>query len=309
MITGFRTILFPMVFIYLLLFFGCKTVEIPTREVAEEVEEKENDDELVEAEEIAVKPEPVEKIDLAPPEELAKEFTESGIEYIIFEHGAGIKLSPEMHVSIHYSGYLGSDNTLFDSSFEREQPIEFILGRAMVIPGWEEALTYLRVGDKARLWVPSDLAYGDKGRGPIPPDADLVFDVQVLDAQKIIVPEMISLEHKDTLETDSGLQIIYIHEGTGNLPARGSVLVVHYSGFLSDGSLFDSSVQRGVPFRFVLGAGQVIRGWDEGFGHLSKGAMARFVLPPHLAYGERGLGPIPPNETLVFDVELIDIEY
>ncbi len=282
---------------------------MPTREIVEEVERKENDHELVETEETAVTPEPIEKIDLAPPEELSKEFTKSGIEYVIIEHGDGLKLSPEMHVSVHYSGYLASDNSLFDSSFEREQPIEFILGHAMVIPGWEEALTYLRVGDKARLWVPSKQAYGDKGRGPIPPDTDLVFDVHVIDAQPIVIPEMISLADKDTLETDSGLQIIFINEVTGNQPARGSVLVVHYSGFLSDGSLFDSSVQRNVPFRFVLGAGQVIRGWDEGFGHLSKGAQARFILPPHLGYGERGLGPIPPNETLVFDVELIDIEY
>lgn len=250
-----------------------------------------------------------ELIALPDPGILNIEKTASGIEYAVFEAGSGAELEPGMQVRVHYAGYLGSDNTRFDSSYERNEPIMFTLGRNMVIRGWEEALINLRVGDKARVWIPSELAYGDKGRGPIPPNTDLIFDLEVLDGEQLFKPEKTSLAHKDTIEIDSGLQIIMIRDGTGELPARGSVLVVHYSGYLSDGTLFDSSLQRSVPIRFVYATGQVLRGWDEGFAYLNKGAKARLIIPPHLAYGDRGAGPIPPKETLIFDVELIDIEY
>jgi peptidylprolyl isomerase len=101
---------------------------------------------------------------------------------------------------------------------------------------------------------------------------------------------------------------IVVKEGPGPLPEQGKVLVVHYSGFLEDGSLFDSSVQRGEPFRFVLGSNQVIRGWDEGFALMRKGSKVRFIIPPDLGYGAREVGPIPANSTLIFDVELIDFQ-
>lgn len=241
--------------------------------------------------------------------EVPREITPAGVEYAIVESGDGIQLSPEIRVKLHYTGYLAGDLEVFDSSHKREEPISFIIGRGMVIPGWEEALQFFRVGDKARIWVPHELAYGEDGRGPVPPRTDLVFDIKILDAGIVEVPTMWPVEEQDTLFTESGLQIIIIEEGTGEKPLRGNVIKVHYSGYLDDGTLFDSSVQREVPFRFVLGTSQVIRGFDEGFALLNKGTRARFIVPPNLAYGERGAGPIPPGETLYFDVELIEIQY
>lgn len=241
--------------------------------------------------------------------ELPKEVTSAGIEYAILEKGEGVELEPEMRVSLHYTGYLADELEVFDSSHDREEPISFIIGRGMVIPGWEEVLGYFRVGDKARVWVPYQLAYGETGRGPIPPRTDLVFDIEILDTGIVEVPVMWPVEDKDTLLTESGLKVIIIEDGTGEKPLRGSVLKVHYSGYLSDGTLFDSSVQRDVPLRFVLGASQVIRGLDEGFTLINEGTLARFIIPPHLAYGDRGSGPVPPAETLYFDVELIEIQY
>lgn len=288
----------------LILFFGCHLIRVAEEEPHEDLTEEEI--EIAEDDIIETIPE---YLELTEPASLLMNTTASGIDYAVLEPGTGEKLEPEMQVSVHYAGYLGLDNTKFDSSYDRNEPILFTLGRNMVITGWDEVLTYLRVGDKARVWIPSELAYGEKGRGPIPPNADLIFDLEVLEAKRLFQPEKHSLAEKDTVETDSGLQIIIISEGSGEPPARGSVIVVHYSGYLSDGSLFDSSLQRNVPLRFVYGTGQVLRGWDEGFAHLNKGAKARFILPPHLAYGDRGAGPIPPDETLIFDVELLDIEY
>ncbi len=240
--------------------------------------------------------------------EVPREITSSGIEYTVIEPGNGMELSPELRVNLHYTGYFADGLEIFDSSYERDEPISFIIGHGMVIPAWEEVLKFFRVGDKARIWVPYKMAYGEEGRGPIPPRTDLVFDMEILDAGVVEIPQMWLVEDKDTLVTESGLQVIVVEEGAGEQPLRGNVLKVHYSGYLFDGTLFDSSVQREVPFRFVLGSEQVIRGFDEGFAMLNKGTRARFIIPPHLAYGKRGTGPVPPDETLIFDVKLIDIQ-
>ncbi len=253
---------------------------------------------------------PIEKDEaevMVEPEYIERETVKGGLEYALIKSGDGAHLDAEMHVSIHYTGYLEEDMSVFDSSHQRDEPISFILGRNMVIAGWEKLLPGLRVGDRARLWIPYEDAYGEEGRGPIPPSANLIFDVDILNARDVLVPEKFDVVYPDTIETDSGLKVYIVEKGTGTSPVQGDLLTVHYSGYLEDGSLFDSSVQREIPLRFVLGTGQVLRGWDEAFMLLNKGSKARMVLPPHLGYGERGSGPIPPGATLIFDVELIEI--
>ncbi len=107
-----------------------------------------------------------------------------------------------------------------------------------------------------------------------------------------------------------GVEIETLQPGDGRtFPRTGQTVVVHYTGTLTDGKKFDSSRDRGTPFRFKLGLGQVIRGWDEGVAKLSVGQRAKLTCSPDYAYGPRGYpGVIPPNATLIFDVELISIE-
>jgi FKBP-type peptidyl-prolyl cis-trans isomerase len=107
--------------------------------------------------------------------------------------------------------------------------------------------------------------------------------------------------------TPSGLQYRDDSVGNGQEAKAGDHVAVHYTGTLLDGTKFDSSRDRGKPFQFGLGAGQVIRGWDEGVAGMKVGGRRTLVIPPALGYGSRGIGPIPPNSTLRFDVELIDI--
>lgn len=108
--------------------------------------------------------------------------------------------------------------------------------------------------------------------------------------------------------TDSGLQYADIVEGTGAMPQAGQRVTVHYTGTLEDGTKFDSSRDRGRPFTFQIGVGQVIKGWDEGVATMRVGGQRKLVIPSELGYGSRGAGGvIPPNATLVFDVELLRI--
>ncbi|MET0669366.1 MAG: FKBP-type peptidyl-prolyl cis-trans isomerase [Xanthobacteraceae bacterium] len=112
--------------------------------------------------------------------------------------------------------------------------------------------------------------------------------------------------------TSSGLQIIDTKPGTGATPRKNQTVVVHYTGWLyvngAKGKKFDSSVDRNEPFRFPVGAGRVIAGWDEGVGSMKVGGKRTLIIPPNLGYGAQGAGgAIPPNATLIFDVELIDV--
>lgn len=114
---------------------------------------------------------------------------------------------------------------------------------------------------------------------------------------------------KDPTTTPSGLQYIDIKEGVGKIPENGQIVIVHYTGTLPDGTKFDSSVDRKEPFKFILGQGQVIKGWDEGLSTMKIGGKRTLIVPPDLAYGANSPGGIiPPNATLHFDVELIGVE-
>lgn len=127
---------------------------------------------------------------------------------------------------------------------------------------------------------------------------------------------MLSILFLVAAQCADSLQVTDVVEGTGEVAEPGRVAVVHYTGWLHDaeaedgkGTKFDSSVDRGEPFRFPLGAGRVIRGWDEGVAGMRVGGKRQLVIPPDMAYGERGAGRlIPPGATLVFDVELLELE-
>lgn len=112
----------------------------------------------------------------------------------------------------------------------------------------------------------------------------------------------------DTVTTASGLKYIVIEKGDGPKAELQKNVEVHYTGSLLDGKVFDSSIDRNQPIEFILGAGQVIKGWDEGIALMNVGDKLRLIIPPDLGYGEKGAGDvIPPNATLIFDVELISI--
>jgi peptidylprolyl isomerase len=245
--------------------------------------------------------------------------TDSGLQYRVISEGTGIIPTDTSTVTVHYKGSL-IDGTVFDSSYERGEPAQFPVNG--VIPGWTEALQLMKVGSKWELTIPSDIAYGPRGAGQaIPPHATLVFEVELLDSK---TPEEIEAEieaqsasQKAYLEenakkdgvivTESGLQYRIITEGKGVQPSRTSQVTVHYRGRLIDGLEFDSSYARGEPATFPVDG--VIAGWTEALQLMQEGAKWELTIPAELGYGTRGAGrDIPPNATLVFDVELISVE-
>lgn len=239
---------------------------------------------------------------------LGKEFTtESGLHYVITQEGSGERAKKGDKVVVHYTGKLTND-TVFDSSVNRGQPFSFKLGVGQVIKGWDEGVALLNVGDKATFTIPSDLAYGEKGAGGmIGPNETLIFDVELLEI--IEAPKPFDVSGKDTLTTESGLKYIKLNTTEGIQAEANKIVKVHYSGYLEDGSMFDSSVERGQPLDFPLGQGRVIKGWDEGIALLKVGEKAKLIIPHQLGYGERGYPPIiPAKSTLIFDVELIEVK-
>jgi peptidylprolyl isomerase len=124
----------------------------------------------------------------------------------------------------------------------------------------------------------------------------------------VSMPIKASVLGAKAVTTPSGLKYEDIVVGTGESPAPGKIVKVHYTGWLEDGTKFDSSVDRDRPFEFPIETGSVIKGWDEGVITMKVGGKRKLVIPPQLGYGARGIGPIPPNSTLVFEVELLGVQ-
>jgi FKBP-type peptidyl-prolyl cis-trans isomerase len=214
--------------------------------------------------------------------------TPSGLRYQDLTEGTGATAQPKDFVQVHYTGTL-TDGKEFDSSKRSGAPFTFRLGDGDVIRGWDEGVAGMKVGGKRKLWIPPALAYGARGQPPdIPPDAELIFEVELL--------KIIPLKIEDKAE------------GAGEPAKAGDMVEVHYTGTLSDGTVFDTSRKRDEPIRFMLGVGKVIPGWDKGLLGMKPGGKRKLTIPAELAYGARGRPPvIPPNAELTFEVELMRV--
>jgi peptidyl-prolyl cis-trans isomerase A (cyclophilin A) len=163
-----------------------------------------------------------------------------------------------------------------------------------------KAIEIIRVGDAAKAFK-SDQAAFDSLLGSIEERAK-EKELAAMEGSM----EQIKTQWPDAVTTPSGLKYVVVAEGSGETPAAGSMVKVHYTGKLLDGTKFDSSIDRGTPIDFPVGQGRVIKGWDEALLSMKKGEKRVLIIPANLGYGPSGRGPIPPNATMVFDVELID---
>jgi FKBP-type peptidyl-prolyl cis-trans isomerase len=243
----------------------------------------------------------------APPADAEK--TPSGLASKVLTKGTGTE-HPAAHdvVKVHYTGWT-TDGKMFDSSVVRGEPTEFPLNR--VIPGWTEGVQLMVQGEKRRFWIPEKLAYGGR---PGAPAGMLVFDVELIGVTNTPppppppeVPADVKAPPKSAKKTKSGISYRVLKKGTGkDHPKADSTVEVHYSGWTTDGKMFDSSVARGQPTSFPLN--QVIKGWTEGVQLMVPGEKTRFWIPGDLAYGEKNDGSGRPYGMLVFDIELLSIK-
>ncbi len=203
-------------------------------------------------------------------------------------------------VTVHYTGWT-TDGKMFDSTHTRDQSAMFPLNR--VILGWRECVQLMKVGETRRCWVPQELGYkGQAGR----PQGLTVFDIELIDTRRSpnVPPADVSAPPADARRTATGIAYKVLKAGVGGRrPAAWSKVSVHYTGWTTDGKMFDSSLTRGMPVTLTLD--NVIKGWTEGVALMVEGERTRFWIPENLAYkGEAG----GPRGMLVFDIDLIKIE-
>lgn len=234
----------------------------------------------------------------APPADAQK--TASGLSYKILKPStSGDRPRPTDLVTLEYTGWT-AEGRAFDSTSARGRPSTLSLDRVM--KGMSEGVLMMAVGEKRRLWIPEKIAFaGQPGR----PKGMVVFDVELLgyEPSPTEAPADVSAPPADAKRTPSGLAYRVIRPGTGtDRPNDRSRVTVHYTGWTTDGKMFDSSVSRGRPATF--GLDQVIKGWTEGVQLMVTGEKTRFWIPERLAYaGQAGA----PRGMLVFDIELIEI--
>jgi len=264
----------------------------------------------------------------------------SGLYYRFHEKGAGDKPEPGMYLSmlLVYSDSMGE--VLMDTRLDGEPFIlEYISSE---YPGdIYEALGMMSVGDSASFRIDAEKFFTMTAKMPMVPGfiekgSHLTFNIKLIEimneeelmefqmrlaedrmrenelkalAEDGLMAEYLK-ENNITMEPrESGLIYIEVAKGRGDKPTAGQTVQVHYEGRLLDGTVFDSSLERGEPFEFPLGTGYVIPGWDEGISLMNVGGKARLIIPSYLAYGERSPASlIPPYSTLVFDVELLGIK-
>jgi peptidylprolyl isomerase len=241
----------------------------------------------------------------APPANAEK--SPSGLAWVVLKKGTGDKSpGPTDKVTVHYTGWT-KDGKMFDSSEVRGRSTTFAVNR--VIKGWTEALQLMKEGERRRVWIPANLAYGEKPARPGTPAGQLTFDVELL---KILsppeTPKDVAAPPAGAKKTASGLAYMELKPGKpdGKTPSASSRVTVHYSGWTKDGKMFDSSITRGNPATFPLSG--VIKGWTEGLQLMKEGATYRFWIPGDLAYGEKPRRPGAPSGQLTFDVELLSVE-
>ncbi|PKP52940.1 MAG: hypothetical protein CVT92_06630 [Bacteroidetes bacterium HGW-Bacteroidetes-1] len=258
----------------------------------------------------------------------------SGLYFLEEKKGTGPLPKEGDVLQVHFSVSMIEGFPLF-STFDKD-PMDIEFGQPFDTKGFDEALAYLRKGSKASLIVPSPIAFDSVGRSQmIPPYTTMLYEVELVNirskeevdkekeaaakkaeiaaekakmVEKKLINDYLRNNNITVLPSASGLYYIETEKGTGKFAEAGKEVKVHYTLYNIEGKKLQSSLDAGQLFSVTVGAGQVIKGWDEGLVLMQEGGKARFIIPSSLAYGETARGEdIPPYSPLVFDIELIEV--
>ena len=231
----------------------------------------------------------------------------SGLKFADIEFGKGEEAKSGDWIEIHSTGWRQADETKFDSSREdNKTPYLFLLGVGQEIRGWDEGIVGMKPGGKRKLFVPAAMAFGDTDQGTLlPPNSDLVFEIELLRIVK-------------------GFATEELRAGSGREAKWLDVVKVRYTGWIKEsGKEFENNYDKDTPYVFRIGGridqvlliggreqkvSPAIKGWDGGVVGMKVGSKRKITIPAELGYGSKGLGLVPADADLVFNVELIDIE-
>jgi peptidylprolyl isomerase len=261
-----------------------------------------------------------------------------GIRYLDLVEGDGQPAKVGDGLYFAYKSWLANGTPV--QSADREKPAIIRLGFCQPIVGLDEGLEGMKVNGKRKIWVPAQYGYGARGSPPlIPENADLVFEVELVEivtaeqakkmaldvskaksaADKALLEALRAQDSKPAtgkdvpekerkeITTFTGLKYMDFRIGEGREAVPGSVVVVNYMGYLPDKTTFDAKLDPKDPFVFLLGGGKVIQGWDEGLVGMKAGGKRQLIVPARLGYGSKAMGKIPPDSTLIFDIELLRV--
>lgn len=249
--------------------------------------------------------------------------TETGVEYFVVKSGDGKGASPTLRdrVEVRYDGRIAKSGLIFDSSYQRGETATFPL--SILIPGWRDGLQKMKPGDMFMFWIPSDQGYGERGAGgAIPPNSDLMFQVELVRVLPDPWPTALSwpTDASDIVRRPSGLEYRVVESGPaeGASPSDGDVVVVDFEGHLEgpdyqvgetieeklDSSLVLSTYLEGEPKQFLVSG--LTPGWQEVVKLMRRGDRWIVRMPAQINYGEESADRIPPNSTVIYEIELKD---
>ena len=225
----------------------------------------------------------------------------------VLREGQGAVVKPGSMVTVNYQLMVGG--SVIDSTWERGIPFEFRMGAGQVIPGWEEGVMGMRVGEKRSLIVPPSKGYGGRQTGPIPPDSTLFFEIELLEVKEARVPPN-GFQYFDAgafHPTGTGLKYVDLEPcGEGLSPTAGAALVLDYSVFRPDHSLVESTLRGFDPVLVGYQTGQLPPGFEEGVATMTQGCSRQLWIPPELG-GPLGDVPLPDTTVLIIEVDLLEV--
>lgn len=235
----------------------------------------------------------------------------NGEQYYDITVGDGTEVISGTTVTTGYSIWaIGTSTNDFIVSSDAGQPATFVIGQGnKVFKGWEEGVIGMKMGGERLLIIPPELAMGAQGSGLIPANATLIMEITLTNVEMLRTRTLV--DPQDYVSLPYSLLYYDIRVGTGITPTVGQTVEVNYIGWLLDGTQYDSSYDRGKPFSYVYGKGNVIPGWDMGVASMKVGGKRQLVIPSYLAYGDTGMGgsiTVPPGSVLILEVELLEVK-